>query len=109
MLSQQMSRCQRQISECCNDSLEICFLDKCDTDGVAFDYVDVDDDKHNMYEVDYSLNNYRTGYGTTDDSDEIVWNSSGYRKGKTVSCIYIPYKLPVYLILAHLYILFIIY
>ena len=78
-------------------SLEICFVDKCDTDGVAFDYVDDEDDKDNMYEVDYSLNNYRIGNrlcGTTDDTDEIVWNS-GYRKGKTVSCIYNPYKLPV--------------
>ena len=70
MLLQQMSRCQRQISESCNDSLEICFLDKCDTDDVAFDYDD--DDKDNMYKV--GLNNYRTGNrlcGTTDNSDQI--------------------------------------
>jgi len=85
MILQQMSGCQRQISECCNDSLEICFLDKCDTDDVAFDD---DDDKDNMYKV--CLNNYQTGNslcGTTDDGDETVWNSR-YHKGKTVSCIH---------------------
>ena len=88
-----MSGCQRQISECCNDSLEICFLDTCDI--VAFD------DKDNMYEVD--LNNYRRGLcGTTDDS-----GISRYRKGKTVSCINNPYKLPIYLIFTHLYVVYI--
>ena len=33
ILSFHLSQCQRQISECSKDSLEICFLDNCDIGG----------------------------------------------------------------------------
>ena len=78
ILSFHLSRCQRQISECSNDSLEI----------LVFNYDDVvDDDDYNkddIYEVDYSLNNYRAVHrscGSTVDSDEINLNA-GNGNGK---------------------------
>jgi len=74
MASQHLSRCQRQISECCNDSLELCFLDDCDTDGVAVDY----------------------------DGDKTDWDS-GYRSRKKVSYNHNDFKLPGYSIFTYLY------
>ena len=101
ILSFHLSRCQRQISDCSNVSLEI----------LVFNYDDVvDDDDYNkddMYEVDYSLNNYRTVHrscGSTVDCDEINLNA-GNGNGKKVSCSHNPCKLRVYLIFTNLFII----
>jgi hypothetical protein len=85
---QQATR-QRQISECSNDSLEICFLDDCDIDGMLVDYDD-DDDEDDEDEIDAgscSLQAYRRMQhrlcGNVANNDETD-SDSGFREEKKV-------------------------